>query len=150
MENIRFIMQWPELGKKVRVGPVEHNQDLFRWFTKSLPTNCLQTVTVVAGYSLFMLNLPLKDKFPWKQEDLILENITNMPVGRFTFFNTTGRVANLSCKFGLVTEPMSYITWAEVVDEDKNTLVEVGQKLWSIAMGTEKEIVTVKFIGAEA
>ncbi len=144
MEKI-FKMEWPELGKNVRVKPISHNIEVYDWFLSNLPTECLQTVTVVAGYSLFMLNLPLKQSFPWKQKELICENIVDMPKGRFTFFNTVGKTANLSCKFGLVTEPMSYVTWAEVVEEDKKILVEVGEKLWSIAMGVNKEIVTVKF-----
>ena len=29
--STKFIMRWPELGKQVRVGPVEHNQAIFDW-----------------------------------------------------------------------------------------------------------------------
>jgi hypothetical protein len=145
MEKLEFIMRWPELGKEVRVVPVDHNVELFRWFLENLPTSCLQTHTVVAGFSLFMLNLPMKQTFPWRQEDLPLEDIVQMPKGRFTFFMTTGKVANLSCKWGDVTEPMSYITWAEVAAEDKPTLFEVGKKIYDIAMGSTKEITHVEF-----
>jgi len=145
MDKLEFIMRWPELGKEVRVVPVDHNEALFRWFLENLPTSCLQTHTVVAGFSLFMLNLPMKKTFPWRQEDLPLEDIVQMPKGRFTFFMTTGKVANLSCKWGEVTEPMSYITWAEVADQDKPTLFEVGKKIYDTAMGSTKEIVHVEF-----
>jgi hypothetical protein len=146
MEKPHFIMRWPKLGKEVRVVPTEHNQKLFDWFVENLPTSCLQTHTVVAGYSLFMLNLPMKKSFPWRQEDLPIEDIVQMPKGRFTFFMTTGKVANLSCKWDEVTEPMSYITWAEVADEDKPILYEVGKKIYDIAMGSTKEIVYVEFV----
>ena len=149
MEKPFFIMRWPELGKEVRVVAVDHNQELFNWFLENLPTSCLQTHTVVAGFSLFMLNLPMKNLFPWRQEDIPVEDIVNMPKGRFTFFMTTGRVANLSCKWGEVTEPMSYVTWAEVVEEDKPTLFEVGKKIYDIAMGSTKEIVHVEFLGED-
>ena len=149
MNRSIFIMRWPELNQQVRVRPIEHNQELFEWFLKNLPTNCLQTVTVVAGFSLFMLNLPMKLKFPYRQEDMPIEDIVQMPKGRFTFFMTIGKVANLSCKFGEVTEPMSYMTWAEVVDEDKPILFDVGKKLWSIAMGSTKEVVHVEFLNGE-
>jgi hypothetical protein len=139
-------MRWPELSKEVRVGAIDHNEKLFDWFLENLPTNCLQTHTVVAGFSLFMLNLPMKKVFPWRQEDIPVQDIVEMPKGRFTFFMTTGKVANLSCKWGDVTEPMSYITWAEVIDEDKPILEEVGKQIWSIVMGSTKEVVHVEFV----
>lgn len=148
MPNQRFIMRWPELGKQVKVGPVDHNQEVFSWFLSNLPTKCLQTETVVAGQSLFMLNLPMSKQCTWIQEDLPLEDIVEMPKGRFTFFMTTGNVANLSVKFGYVTEPMSYVTWAEVVDEDKETLMAVGQQLWENLM-LDKKIVHVEFVKVE-
>lgn len=140
-----FIMRWPELNRQVRVREIEHNQNIFEWFLKNLPTRCVQTVTVVAGLSLFMLNLPMKEECDWIQENQPLEDIVEMNTGRFTFFMTTGNVANLSCKFDLVTEPMKYVTWAEVVDEDKELLNEVGHTLWNNLMG-EKKIVHVEFL----
>jgi hypothetical protein len=62
---------------------------------------------------------------------------------------TTGKVANLSCKCGEVTEPMSYPTWAQVVEEDLPVLEEVGERIWSIFMGNEKEIVHAEFVRVE-
>ena len=59
MPEMQFIMRWKQLDKQVRVASVEHNQEIFDWFIKNLPTSCLQTVTVVAGESLFMLNVPM-------------------------------------------------------------------------------------------
>ena len=149
MSNERFIMRWPELGKQVRVGSIDHNQEVFDWFLENLPTKCLQTCTVVAGMSLFMLNLPMSVTCNWIQEDMPLENILNMNKGRFTFFMTTGNVANLSCKFGNVTEPMNYVTWAEVIEEDKELLGEIGEQLW-INILMEKKPVHVEFVKEEA
>lgn len=149
MENMRFIMRWSELGKQVRVEPIHHNQEIFAWFLKNLPTSCLQTVTVVAGKSLFMLNLPMdKEPCSWIQEESPLEDIVEMPKGRFTFFMTTGNVANLSCKFDYVTEPMSYVTWAEVIEADKPILYEVGAQLWENTM-SEKKPIFVEFLNVE-
>lgn len=149
MSNARVIMRWPELGKEVGIGPIGHNQQVFDWFEANLPTRCLQTVTVVAGLSLFMLNLPMnRVKCNWIQETLPLEDIVQMPKGRFTFFMTTGNVANLSCKFGDVTEPMKYVTWAEVIDEDKAALVEVGNLLWENTISAKKPV-HVEFVTRE-
>ena len=76
-----------------------------------------------------MLNVPMnKEKCGWIQENCELEDVVEMPIGRLTFFMTTGNVADISCKYGRMTEPMSYVTWAEVVDEDKKTLAEVGEQ----------------------
>ena len=149
MPKMQFIMRWKELGKQVRVEPIDHNQEIFSWFLKNLPTSCLQTETVVAGKSLFMLNVPMnKVACSWIQENCELEDIVSMPVGRMTFFMTTGNVADISCKFGRVTEPMSYVTWAEVIQEDKQTLVEVGDQLWENTM-SEKKPVIVEFLNEE-
>lgn len=149
MSKSRFIMRWPELGKEVRVESIDHNQQIFNWFLSNLPTKCLQTITVVAGLSLFMLNLPMnKERCNWIQEDSPLEDIVQMPKGRFTFFMTSGNVANLSCKFDRVTEPMSYVTWAEVIEEDKNILEEVGNQIWENTM-MEKKPIYVEFVGME-
>lgn len=149
MPEMQFIMRWKQLNKQVRVASVEHNQEIFDWFIKNLPTSCLQTVTVVAGESLFMLNVPMnKEKCGWIQENCELEDVVEMPIGRLTFFMTTGNVADISCKYGRMTEPMSYVTWAEVVDEDKKTLAEVGEQLWENTM-SKKEPVIVEFLKAE-
>lgn len=147
-EKLGFVMRWPELDKQVRVEPIDHNQDIFDWFISNLPMQCLQVVTVVAGLSLFMLNLPMRVQCGWVQEDSPSEDIVEMPEGRFTFFMTTGNVANLSCKFDEVTEPMSYVTWAEVIEEDKAVLKEVGTQLWENLMST-KDIINVEFTRAE-
>lgn len=146
MREKQFIMRWKALGKQVHVRPVGHNQEIFAWFLKNLPTACLQTETVVAGKSLFMLNVPMKKAVcDWIQEERQVEDVVQMPIGRMTFFMTTGNVADISCKFGQMTEPMSYVTWAEVAEEDKDTLVEVGEQLWENTI-CEKKPVIVEFL----
>ena len=149
MPEKQFIMRWRGLGKQVRVRAIDHNQEIFSWFVKNLPTSCLQTETVVAGKSLFMLNVPMKKvACDWIQEECRVEDVVQMPIGRMTFFMTTGNVADISCKFGQMTEPMSYVTWAEVIEEDKPILVEVGELLWENTM-CEKKPIIVEFVDEE-
>ncbi|MCI8551789.1 MAG: hypothetical protein HFF56_02165 [Lawsonibacter sp.] len=149
MPEKQFIMRWRGLGKQVRVRAIDHNQEIFSWFVKNLPTSCLQTETVVAGKSLFMLNVPMKKvACDWIQEERRVEDVVQMPIGRMTFFMTTGNVADISCKFGQMTEPMSYVTWAEVIEEDKPILVEVGELLWENTM-CEKKPIIVEFVDEE-
>ena len=38
MPEMQFIMRWKQLNKQVRVASVEHNQEIFDWFIKNLPT----------------------------------------------------------------------------------------------------------------
>ena len=74
MENAGYIMRWPELDREVHVAPIEHNRELFDWFLSNLPTRCVQTVTVVAGLSLYMQNIPMKQHAcSWIQENAKLE-----------------------------------------------------------------------------
>lgn len=142
-------MRWPELGKQVRVRPIAHNRKVFDWFVENLPIRALQGHTVVAGNALFSLNVSFKKAFPWLEKDLAKDNVSTMPTGRFTFFMTVGKVGNISVKWGDMTEPLSYTSWAEVVEEDKPILAEVGKKVWSIFMGIKKPIVHVEFVKVE-
>jgi hypothetical protein len=144
-----FIMRWPELGKQVRVRPIGHNQEVFDWFVENLPIRALQGHTVVAGYALFALNVAFKKAFPWREKDLAKDNVSTMPTGRFTFFMTVGKVGNISVKWGEMTEPLSYVSWAEVVEEDQAILAEVGKTVWDIFMGLKKPIVHVEFVKVE-
>jgi hypothetical protein len=146
MGESQFVMRFPELREHLRVRPIEHNQAAFQWFVGNLPTRALAGHTVVAGFSLFIINIPVRNPFPWRERDLVVEDISKMPDGRFTFFMTAGKVANVSCKCGEVTEPMSYITWAEVIEEDKPALYRVGSAIWKIFMGNQKDIVHVEFV----
>lgn len=147
--NQMVYMSWPQLDEKVRIKKIDKNQDIFDWFVKNLPARGLQTVTVVAGLSLFMLNLPMdKVACEWVQETSPLEDIVEMPVGRFTFFMTTGNVANLSCKFSEVTEDMKYVTWADVYEDDIATLKKVGEFIWNNTLG-EKKPIFVEFFTSE-
>jgi hypothetical protein len=145
-----FIMRWPELGKQVRVRPIEHNRKVFDWFVENLPARSLQGHTVVAGFALCTLNLFVRKAFPWRATDFVRENFVAVPMGRLTFFTPGGRIADIGCKWGEISEPMSYITWAEVVEQDKPIVTEVGQKIWSIFMGNDKSpIVHVEYLKTE-
>ena len=128
----------------VRVGPAPHNQELFDWFLGNLPIRTFTGQTVVGGFSFFHLSVPLKIPAPWKNDnDLVREDISEMPVGRINFFLTAGLTAGMCMKWGPFNEPMSYPTWAQVVAEDLPTLQEVGRKAWDNMM-TKKDIMHVE------
>jgi hypothetical protein len=144
-----FIMRWPELGKQVRLQPIEHNQEVFDWMLGNSPLRALQGHALVSGRALASLNVGLPKPFPWREKDLAKDNMATMPVGRLMLFMPAGKVVSIYSKWGEVTEPMYYGGWAQVIDEDKNTLSEVGEKIWSIFMSNKKDIVHVEFVKAE-
>jgi len=144
-----FVMRWPELDQQVRVKPIKQNREVFDWFVENLHIRALQGHAVVSGYGLFSPNLGFKEMFAWREKDLAKEALSEMPDGRLAFFMTTGKVGNLVVKWGEMTEPLSYVTWAQVVEEDKATLAEVGKKVWRIFKGIDKPLVHVEFVGVE-
>jgi len=144
MNNTYFIMKWPEINKQIRLVPIEHNQKVFKWFCDNLPTSGIQTHTLVAGYCLSCMSLPVRNPFKMKFSELIQENLVDLKVGRMIFNMTIGNVINYGLKWGTMTEPMFYPTWAEVVDEDKVTMQEVGKIVWNNIL-YEKKIIHVEF-----
>lgn len=149
MNKSQFIMRWPEFDKQVRCEPIHHNRELFDWFMSNLPTKCVQTLTVVAGLQLYMQNVKMPNvECNWIQENQPLELMAEYPVGRFMFFMTAGHVANFTVKAGYATEPMPYPTWAEVVEEDKETFVAVANEIWESLL-MDKKTYHVEFFAAE-
>ncbi len=139
-----FLMKWPELGKQVRLRKIEHNTEVFDWFMDNLPTSGIQSHTVVAGYALTCMSLPVKKPFTYRFADLKQENLVPLKKGRFILNMTIGNVINYAVKWGEMTEPMAYPSWAEVVDEDMDTLIEVGKIIWHNIVN-EKKIIHVEY-----
>lgn len=144
MHNKSFIMKWPELEKQIKLIPIEHNREIFEWFLTNLPTAGIQTHTVVAGYCLTSMSLPVKNPFNLKFSELIKENLVDLKIGRMLLNMTIGNVINYGLKWSIMTEPMFYPTWAEVVEEDLETMKEVGKIVWNNILH-EKKIIHVEF-----
>ena len=143
-----FYLNWPELDKRVRVGPLRHNAQVFEWFTTNLPTKSLQTHTVVAGYCLTSMSVPVTHPFPWRLETLVQEDLTELAVGRALLNMTVGRVVNLGFKWEAMTETMSYASWSEVLEEDIPVLQEVGRAVWANMLSREKRLIHLEFLPA--
>ena len=61
-----FVMRWPSLRKQVRCRKIEHNQHIFDWFEDQLPLKAVQGHTMVSGWNLYNVAVPLKKKTTWK------------------------------------------------------------------------------------
>jgi hypothetical protein len=140
-----FLMRWPELSKEVRVEPIERNREVFDWFVGNLPLRALQGHAVVSGFGLFSQNVGFKKRYQWREAELELENLSKMAEGRLAWVRTIGKAGNLIVKWGEMSEPLDYASWATVVEEDLETLAEVGQKMWSTCLAIEKPIIHVEF-----
>jgi hypothetical protein len=95
-----------------------------------------------------MQNIPMRVPCNWIQEDRPMENLGEIPEGRFMFFMSTGNVANICCKVDWVTEDLYYPTWCETIEEDKPILKDVGWIIWESLL-MEKKTFHVEFAGQE-
>ena len=143
-----FRLQWPELDASVRVKAAEENPHVFDWFCTNLPTKSLQTHTVVAGYCLTSMSVPVRNPFPWTLDSLYQEDLVVLRPGRALLNMTIGNVVNLGFKWAGMTENMKYAVWSEVVPEDLPTLRKVGATVWANMMSAEKRLIHVEFVAA--
>ena len=137
-------MGWPELSKEIHLAAIEHNNEVFEWFHGNLPTSCIQTHTVVAGYCLSCMSLPVRNPFLFKFSELKQENLIELKKGRMILNMTIGNVINFGLKWDQMTEPMFYPSFAEVIAEDTEVMREVGKAVWNNIL-FEKKIIHVEF-----
>ena len=131
--------------KQIQLMEIEHNQKVFEWFRGNLPTSCIQTHTVVAGYCLSCMSLPVKNPFRFTFADLKQENLADLKKGRMILNMTIGNVINFGLKWDEMTEPMCYPSFAEVVEKDKGIMREVGKAIWNNIL-FDKKIIHVEFV----
>ena len=144
MPTKHITMAWPELDKKIHLAQIEHNQQVFDWFHDNLPTSCIQTHTVVAGYCLSCMSLPVRNPFHFKFSELKQENLVELKKGRMILNMTIGNVINFGLKWDQMTEPMFYPSFAEVIEADIPTMREVGKIVWDNIL-FHKKIIHVEF-----
>ncbi len=138
MADPAFVMSWREFDASIRCEPTEHNRHIFDWFLKSLPITTVQLHTLVAGCTIYMLNLPFVEAAPWREEDAVIEDISQTPVGRISLFMTAGKVGGMGAKYGFISEYMSYPTFSQVRQEDLPTMARVGDAIWRNLVGPKK------------
>lgn len=140
----KFVMKWLELDVEVTAKAIDYNRKAFDWFLENLPVTALQSHAVVSGKLMYLMNIPMKSLFPFNYRELIKEDLCLEPVGRVSFFATAGKTGSIMVKYGEITEPMSYPTIAQVVEEDLEKLKEVGKTVWDSVYRTKK-VIKVRF-----
>jgi hypothetical protein len=143
-----YIMRWPSLNKQVRCDKIGHNQHIFDWWVDQLPLKAVHEETMVAGWCLYALVIPLKKHTTWKLGTEVREDLSKNPIGRVHMDPSAGEVLESSVKFGENTEYIPTISFAQVREEDLPILKEVGMIVWNRIIQT-KEITPVEFVGTD-
>lgn len=135
-------IEWPELGVKVQAEPLEFNKQVYEWLLDNCPLKAVQSHAVVTGKLMYILNLLLKKPPALKYEEMVAENLIDMPVGRVGCGGlASGLVGSISIKYGELTENLSYPNIAQIRDEDIEKVKWVGERVWQSIYKT-KEIIT--------
>jgi hypothetical protein len=140
-----FIMRWPGLGKEVRCDKLSHNQHIFDWFEGQLPLKAVQGHTMVSGWCLYTLSIPLKEEMTWEPGTEAVEDLTEEADGRINVMHPVGGAMEMLTKYAEATEYLDFISFAQVVEEDLPTLREVGAAQWEAVINT-KDIIVVEFV----
>jgi hypothetical protein len=143
-----FIMRWPSLGKQVRCNKIDGNQHIFDWFEDQLPLKAVQVHTMVSGWNLYNVAVPLKKRMTWKPGSEVMEDPTKGPDGRISLNSPTGLVAEMGIRHGVGTENIDVVNIAQVRPEDLPILREVGAAQWKAVIQT-KEVIVVEFVKAK-
>jgi hypothetical protein len=148
----KFKVVFPTLGitcNAVRIPNPDggyYNEHYWDWWCSQLPLpEVLWSHTMVSGLCSYVLNLPMKEDFPYRYSDSELNAwLDTMPEGYIQFFLGTSKNGMAIIKYGEVTEFMQYPAFAMIEEADIPKLKEAGKALWDAIYNT-KEIVTIKF-----
>lgn len=143
-----FVMRWPTLGEQVRCDKLGHNQHIFDWWEDQLPQRAVQGHTMVSGWCLYTVSIPLKKRITWEPGTEVGEDLTQEPDGRMNLMNPVGEVAEVLIKYSDATEYLDFVSFAQVREEDLPILREVGAVQWKAVINT-KEIIVVEFVKME-
>ncbi len=138
-----FYVKFPDLKKELVFDRISHNQFIFDWVLEQLPVNAIFYAPVVCGWSISAM-LSTKTPITWKPGTEVIENLVEIPIGRVNIFMPNGHCVNWGCKYGEITEPMSYPTIAHIREECTDTLFSVGKDIWD-AVTWSKNIIRAEF-----
>ncbi|MBI1982325.1 MAG: hypothetical protein HYS68_01955 [Candidatus Levybacteria bacterium] len=109
------------------------NPGLCEILTKALPYKSVQCHALVAGQQLYHYT-PIVEAITYKAETK--EDKTKQPIGRINMSS----LELLSIKYGVITEYLTSVPVAQVVDEDIEKLKKIGSLAWESVYKTKKII----------
>jgi hypothetical protein len=124
--NRMFEIEWPDLGVKVTARMLEREAPKIStviWDCMPFDSICIHTF--ISGQELI---IPTPDQvwMPEVRENLVREDL--LKPGEMYFSHSL--TCNIAIIYGKTTEPMYNPVFAKVNDEDLETLVQVGIKVW--------------------
>lgn len=123
MEKI-IKMKWPKLNKEVKVQLLKDiNPEVCDVFMTQLPVKSIQSHAAVCGKQMYC---PYEfTDFP---ENMFFEDMSKQPIGRV---NLEINFQYLSVNYGIVNEAVPALAIGQVIEEDINTIKEVGFQMWN-------------------
>lgn len=136
--SIRLV--WPELGLTVRACLLaQQSAPLKDVLWDSLPIVSIQSHAVVAGRQMYF---PVRLLLPAQLEHgCYWEPMDRQPAGRL---NLDPAFQYLAINYERPTEPVPALPLAQVIDEDMDTLVSVGEKVWYNLLFERGRFLTVR------
>lgn len=133
---------WPDLDCNTKAKLLtELNPELCKEFMKTLPFKSIQSHAVVAGKQMYFPYRLLADTV-YQSEDM-----DKQPIGRI---NIELDFQYLAINYGPMTEPVPAIPLAQIVDEDLDKIINVGEKVWNnLLFSDEYLIVHVRLLGGD-
>ncbi|TKI08546.1 cucumopine synthase-related protein [Martelella alba] len=118
-------ISWPSLGVTV-VAELndERNPELCEEFWQHLPFKILQAHPVVSGASMYAWT-PIVSSAPVHHREMI----TDCPVGRLRYSQSTGN--KMSIQYGVGLEPLAQPVLGQVLPEYCHLLPDVGKAVWN-------------------
>lgn len=118
-------ISWPSLGVTV-VAELndERNPELCEEFWQHLPFKILQAHPVVSGASMYAWT-PIVSSAPVHHREMI----TDCPVGRLRYSQSTGN--KMSIQYGVGLEPLAQPVLGQVLEEYCHLLPDVGKAVWN-------------------
>ncbi|WP_158736792.1 hypothetical protein [Alteribacillus sp. YIM 98480] len=126
-------LSWPLLHETIRARLLtEFHADLCAEIRDTLPFKSIQSHAVVAGKQMYFPYrlLPSSKSFQY-------EKMNAQPLGRI---NIELDFQYIAMSYGPMTEPVSALPIAQVIDEDIEKLCTVGEKVWHNLLYSENYI----------
>ncbi len=149
-EKRNFIMRWPELDVSVECEPLKHNRMIYDWWMDHFPIRAVQSHAMVTGPDMYALSIWLPEPaISVDPSELVAKSMLDTPIGQGSLgYNERGGfggglIGTCDVPYGQLTEDMPIVNCFQVVDDDIDTLIETGNRVWNAVYKT-KEIITVE------
>ncbi|RHR06656.1 hypothetical protein DWX58_11870 [Pseudoflavonifractor sp. AF19-9AC] len=146
---LQFKMVWPQLNLSVRCQSCGKNENALKALIENMPIKTIQGHEMVGGWMLRNRSVYMgKRFFDIPPQEMESECMKDAPVGRISLLFPQGNSTEMLVKYDECEDSRSYTPVADVVEEDLETLKQVGKLQWKSATRT-KEVLVVEFVAED-